>query len=66
MRSDTAFALLILLSFSVNQNPRLILALFDQMQAENMDTKVRQNILGTLQKLSLLRAAQSVMIDLGW
>jgi hypothetical protein len=39
--------------------------LFDQMQAEDGDTKTRQNLLGVLQKLSLLRSAQSTLIDLG-
>jgi hypothetical protein len=43
----------------------VILALVEQMFAEEGDTMVRQNILGTLQKLSLRRIAQTFMIERG-
>ncbi len=35
------------------------------MMEEKNDTIARQNMLGTLQKLSLRRQAQSIMIDMG-
>lgn len=43
----------------------VLVALLDELVTEDSDTMVRQNILGTLQKLSLRRKAQSVMIGQG-
>lgn len=47
----------------------MVLVLVNQMFEEDGDTMVRQNILGTLQKLSLRRKAQSYIIEhgtVGW
>jgi hypothetical protein len=52
-------------SFLTLQNPTLIENLGVALKEEDKDTVARQNILGTLQKLSLRRSAQSIMIEMG-
>ena len=46
----------------LQESAALLEVLRDQMEAEAEDTMVRQNILGTLQKLSLRRGVQSLLI----
>ncbi|KAK2175425.1 hypothetical protein NP493_733g00009 [Ridgeia piscesae] len=51
------------------QNPHLMRSLMDNLRADDRDSLTRENVLGCLQKLSLRRALQSLMIEegiIGW
>ncbi|KAI0215308.1 LisH domain-containing protein ARMC9 [Lamellibrachia satsuma] len=47
------------------QNPHLMRSLMDNLRADDRDSLTRENVLGCLQKLSLRRALQSMMIEEG-
>ncbi|KAM4771316.1 lisH domain-containing protein ARMC9 [Rhinophrynus dorsalis] len=49
----------------LSQNPRLLNALEEALKAEEKDSVTKENVLGTLQKLSLRRSMQSAMIQDG-
>ncbi|XP_030646980.1 lisH domain-containing protein ARMC9, partial [Chanos chanos] len=49
----------------LSQIPSLLSVLVDSLQSEDKDSVTRENVLGALQKLSLRRAQQSAMIQVG-
>lgn len=49
----------------LSQNENLLKALMDNLKADDRDSITRENVLGALQKLSLRRPLQNVMIDEG-
>ena len=52
--------------YLLNQSCSLVLPIINALKRQSQDTTVRQNLLGVLQKLSLRRASQSIMIQNGW
>ena len=50
---------------AADQRREVLVAMQGQLEAEVDDSMIRQNILGALQKLSLRRQAQTVMIEEG-
>ena len=47
-------------------NPELMSTLMDSLKRDREDNLTRENILGCLQKLSLRRSLQTMMISKGW
>ncbi|XP_008118224.1 lisH domain-containing protein ARMC9 isoform X1 [Anolis carolinensis] len=64
-RLINAFASLAEGRLYLSQNPRLLRMLEERLKAEDKYSLTRENVLGALQKLSLRRALQSVMIKDG-
>ncbi|KAM4692879.1 lisH domain-containing protein ARMC9 isoform 2-T2 [Discoglossus pictus] len=64
-RLINAFASLAQGRVYLSQNPCLLRSLEETLKAEEKDSVSRENVLGTLQKLSLRRAMQSAMIQDG-
>ncbi|XP_063298926.1 lisH domain-containing protein ARMC9 isoform X3 [Pelobates fuscus] len=64
-RLINAFASLTNGRIYLSQNPRLLHTLEDSLKSEEKDSATRENVLGTLQKLSLRSCMQSAMIQDG-